>query len=229
MTESTDINQPDPRDQIKYYFHATLFRRGFLALVKYLLWFVLDIRASGAENLPENGAVVLVMNHLTSYDVFPIQFSTPRPIFAIAKAELHKNFIIAAVLRQLGSFPVNRGKQDQWVIHHAEKVLEYGLVLGIFPEGTRSKGRGLRSAKTGAARFAIKANCPLVPMSIAGTEGVFKTFPRRAKVSVTFGEPIYPQPNEGPLALTDRVMFAIADMLPPELRGVYAEQPEGFG
>ena len=106
--------------------------------------------------------------------------------------------------------------------------MDHNQVLGIFPEGTRTRGRGLRAAKTGAARFAIQANCPIVPMAIEGSQRVFKSFPRRTTIYVSIGEPIYPQPNEGALALTDRMMFAIAAMLPKELKGVYAVAPTGF-
>jgi 1-acyl-sn-glycerol-3-phosphate acyltransferase len=146
----------------------------------------------------------------------------------MAKEELLRNPIVEHILRKGGAFPIYRGKKDQWALRHAEKVLEHGLVLGLFPEGTRSKGRGLRQAKTGTARFAINANCPIVPMAISGTHRIFEHFPRRTKVSVTLGKPIFPQTDEGPIALTDRVMFAIAELLPPELRGVYAEKPIGF-
>jgi hypothetical protein len=65
-------------------------------------------------------------------------------------------------------------------------------------------------------------------MAIAGTQQMFKKFPKRTLVTVNIGEPIYPHPEEGPLALTDRIMYAIAEMLPEELQGVYKELPQGF-
>jgi len=115
-----------------------------------------------------------------------------------------------------------------------EATRHASLSLGIEDEilwihsADLGKGRGLRTAKTGAARFALGNGCPIVPMAVSGTHRVFESFPKRTRVTVTLGKPIYPQPDEGPLALTDRVMFVIADMLPPELRGVYAEKPPGY-
>ena len=99
----------------------------------------------------------------------------------------------------------------------------------MFPEGTRNKGRGLGVAKTGTARMAIEAKCPIVPMVVTGTNGFFKRFPRRANVTVKLLPPIVPSSSETPLALTDRLMFSMATALPKDMRGVYAEIPKGFG
>ena len=224
-----DTNLPtDPRDQKRYYFHETRTRKATVAMLSAFAFFVMKIESHGTENLPSEGAVVLASNHVTNFDIFPMQLGISRPIFFMAKEELMRNPIMEYVLRKGGVFPVYRGSKDEWAKRHAEKVLEHGRVLGLFPEGTRSKGRGLRTAKTGTARFALKANCPIVPMAISESHRVFKEFPKRTTVNVTLGEPIYPQPNEGALAMTDRLMFAIAAMLPPELRGVYGEKPPGY-
>lgn len=222
------ISVQDPRERKQYYFHETPTRRVTVAVLKSLVWFVLKIEVIGQENLPAEGAVILASNHVTTFDIFPMQLSIHRPIFFMAKEELHRNPIMDFILRKGGAFPVYRQSKDEWAKQHARKVLEHQQVLGIFPEGTRTRGHGLRAAKTGAARFAIQANCPIVPMAIDGSQHVLKSFPRRTKIHVSLGVPIYPQPNEGALALTDRMMFAIAEMLPKELKGVYAVAPSGF-
>jgi 1-acyl-sn-glycerol-3-phosphate acyltransferase len=77
--------------------------------------------------------------------------------------------------------------------------------------------------------MAIETDTPIVPMAIIGSDQFFKRFPRRARVTVSLLPPIFPNPNETPLALTDRLMFTLAAALPPEMRGVYAELPKGFG
>jgi len=218
----------DPRDQQKFVFHITPVRRITVAALRIILPLFMKREISGVENLPEGGPVVLASNHLTNYDVFPIQVCLPRPLFFMAKAELHENKLLDAYLRQLGAFPVQRGAGDSWAIEHAQKVLDHQRVLAIFPEGTRSKGRGLRPAKTGAARFALYANCPIIPVTIDGTEKLFRQFPKRTRVAIQIGAPLYPEEGESPLALTDRLMFTLAEMLPVELRGVYAKRPTGF-
>jgi len=228
MSSETPQDTPDRRDQLKYYFDYTPLRRVLTPTLRLLFGLAATMRVSGVENLPVMGPVVLAANHQTNFDVFPMQFALPRPIFFMAKAELHRNPLLDAALRQLGAFPVERGARDEWALRHAQKVLEHAQVLGIFPEGTRSKGQGLRPAKTGAARLAIAIGCPIVPMAIVGTQHMFHGFPKRTPVEIALGEPIFPQHAETALALTDRLMFTLAEMLPPDQRGVYAERPLGF-
>ena len=157
-----------------------------------------------------------------------MQISLPRPIFYMGKAELFKFFLVDAVFRRMGAFPVHRREKDQWAMRHAGKVLAHRETLGMFPEGTRSKGKGLAVAKTGIARLALEANCPIVPMAITGSDRFFKDFPRRAHVTVSLLPPVWPNPSETPLSLTDHIMFALASVLPMDMRGVYSEIPKGF-
>jgi 1-acyl-sn-glycerol-3-phosphate acyltransferase len=221
-------DQSDPRDQKTYYLNVTPLRFIVTAILRATFKLISISDVQGVENLPASGPVIVAANHLTNFDVFPLQFALPRPIFYMGKEELFRNPFMDWFLRQLGAFPVYRGAQDAWAINHAEKVLSQNRVLGIFPEGSRSKGRGLRPAKTGAARLANTMDCPIVPIAIHGTQYMFRKFPRRTKIYITVGEPLYPQADETHLALTDRMMFAMAEILPPEARGVYSYRPSGF-
>ena len=224
-TETLNDLEKDPRNNKRYYFDTTPFRRVLTPTLRQLFKLVAKIQTRGTEHLPASGPVVLAANHLTNFDVLPMQFSISRPVFFMAKAELHQNPLFDAMIRKLGAFPVQRGQRDDWALRHAQRVLEHNQVLGIFPEGTRSKGKGLHSAKTGAARLAIAANCPIVPMALTGTDLIPKGFPRRVLVTITTGAPLFPRRGETALGLTDRLMFTLAELLPPELRGVYAERP----
>jgi 1-acyl-sn-glycerol-3-phosphate acyltransferase len=219
---------PDPREHKKYYIEMTPFRRvvqpvllsGFRLLTRFTV--------SGAEQTPTSGPVILAANHLTNYDVFFLQAAIARPIFFMGKEELFRHPVADWTLRQLGGFPVYRGAGDEWALSHAEKVLRAGQVLGIFPEGTRSKGKGLKPAKTGAARLALAVGCPIIPVALYGPQYLFKRVSRRTPIWVTVGEAVLPDPDDSPLALTDRFMFALARMLPEEQRGAYQTHPEGF-
>ena len=228
--DSTPLATPvsDPRDKKKFYFADTPQRRVLIALVRSLFSLVMEMDVKGLENFPREGPVVLAANHVTNFDVFPMQFALPRPIFFMGKAELFKNPLVDLVIRNLSGFPVNRGEMDLWAMRHAAKVLAHGQTLGMFPEGTRSKGRGLKVAKTGSARLAIEAHCPILPIAIVGSDQFFKRFPRRTLVQITLLQPLMPKLGENPLALTDRLMFTLAQGLPEEMRGVYAQVPEGF-
>jgi 1-acyl-sn-glycerol-3-phosphate acyltransferase len=228
--DSTPYAMPemDPRDRKKFYFTDTPQRRALVALARSLFKLVMTMDVTGLENLPPQGPVVLAANHVTNFDVFPMQFALPRPIFFMGKAELFKNPLLDVILRNLSGFPVNRGEKDLWAMRHAAKVLQHGQMLGMFPEGTRSKGKGLAVAKTGAARLALDAKCPIVPMAVVGSDQFFRRFPHRTHVQIKILPPLIPKLGENSLALTDRLMFTLAQALPEEMRGAYAEMPKGF-
>lgn len=228
MPPDTVPEPSDPRENKRYYLRPTLVRRIVIPSLKGIFWTFSSIQVSGLEFLPARGPVVLAVNHLSNFDPFPVQFALPRPIYFMAKAELHRNPLMDAFLRQLGSFPVNRGAGDEWALRHARKVLDHGRVLGIFPEGTRSKTRGLAIAKTGAARLALSTGSPILPLALNGTQRMFKRFPRRTSIMIHIGSPIFPEADMSALDLTDRVMFALASMLPDGMRGAYALRPSGF-
>lgn len=229
LTNTSSSFESDPRARKQFYFHATPLRKAIVAILRTAFLFVMDRRVDGLENFPLDGPVIVAANHVTTFDVFPMQLSLPRPIFYMGKAELFKNPIVDIAFRNMGAFPVSRDKKDAWAYNHALKVLAHGQTLGMFPEGTRSRGRGLGVARTGVARMAIETDTPIVPMAIIGSDQFFKRFPRRARVTVSLLPPIFPNPNETLLALTDRLMFTLAAALPLEMRGVYAEMPKGFG
>lgn len=219
----------DSRPRRKYHLEETPQRRALIAFLRAVFYGIMKMEVLGTDNLPREGAGIVVANHVTNFDVFPMQFSLPRPIFFMGKAELFKNPIMDLALRNLGAFPVTRGDKDMWAMRHASKILKQGQWLGMFPEGTRSKGKGLTVAKTGTARMAIEAGCPILPLAMIGTDKFFRQFPRRARVEVKILPPLTPMENETPLALTDRLMFTLAQALPVSMRGVYASLPEGFG
>ncbi len=225
----SEFNENDPRNRKHFAFHATLFRKLLVAVLRQIFYLIMKMDVQGLENFPLDGSVVIACNHVNNFDVFPMQLSLPRPIFFMAKAELFKFPLMDVALPNLGAFPVYRGEKDAWAMRHARKVLEHGQTLGMFPEGTRNKGRGLGVAKTGTARLALETKSPIVPMVVTGTDGFFKHFPRRADVTVKLLPPLLPDPGETPLSLTDRLMFSMAAALPEEMRGVYAEIPKGFG
>lgn len=218
----------DPRDKKKYYLADTSQRRALILLARALFKPFMKYEVRGLENFPREGPVILAANHVTNFDVFPIQFSVPRVIFFMGKAELFKNPITDLLLRNLSAFPVNRGDKDAWAMRHAAQVLNCGQALGMFPEGKRSQGRGLSVAKTGTARMAIEAHCPILPVTVTGSDKFFKQFPQRARVQISVLPLLQPKTDETPLALTDRLMFTLAQALPEEMRGVYAEVPMGF-
>ena len=143
----------------------------------------------------------------------------------MGKAEIFAHPVTDYFFRHMGTFPVNRERMDRWALKYALKILADGHTLGIYPEGERSKKKKLQEAKIGPAYLAIKSKRPLIPIAITGTPHVLhQWWPLRVPVTLRFGEPLYPLPDESPQALTERMMQTIAMMLPAEMRGVYGHK-----
>ena len=223
-----ELPSVDPRPRLYYPLYETLFHKLIVWLARWIFRLITIIQVTGLENLPATGAVVVAANHLVMYDVFPLQLALPRMVFYMGKAELFQNSFFHFAFRQLGGFPVYRGERDAWAVDHAREVLASGQIVAMFPEGTRSNGKGLALARPGAAKLAIEFGCPLLAVSMDGIQNLFANLPRRTVVRVVIAPPIFPNRDDSPLSLTDTLMMTMAKNLPPELRGVYAELPKGF-
>ncbi len=150
---------------------------------------VLRTRWLGAENVPPSGGAVLAANHLSNFDAWPLAIGLfPRHLRFMAKEELFWP-PLGAALRALGAFRVHRGRGDREALATAVALCREGNVVAVFPEGTR---RGKRptdaeaQAFTGAARIALRADVPLIPVAISGTDRLSRFGPIR----VAYGAPI---------------------------------------
>ena len=188
-----ELPENDSRPKLVYPLFETRLHRLVVWLAHRVLKPFLTLEISGLEHLPASGPAVVVANHLVNFDVFPVQLALPRMVFFMGKAELFQVPLLHWLFRQMGGFPVYRGEHDTWAIEHARKILRSGQLVAIFPEGTRSRGRGLALAKPGAARLALEENCPVVVLSVEGIQFLFKKFP--APVRVTLAPPLYPLPG----------------------------------
>ncbi|WP_243386492.1 lysophospholipid acyltransferase family protein [Bacillus kexueae] len=142
------------------------------------------LEIKGREHFPKDGAVLLCSNHIDNFDPPTVGITSPRPVHFMAKEELFRVPIIKNLIPGLGAFPVKRGLADRDAIRKGLKVLKEGEVLGLFPEGTRSKTGELGKGLQGAGFFALKSNAHVVPCAIIGPYKPFK------KVKVVYGKPI---------------------------------------
>jgi 1-acyl-sn-glycerol-3-phosphate acyltransferase len=147
------------------------------------------LQAAGVERLPPGG-LVLSPNQTSNFDGWALAMPLyPRHVRYMAKAELFPPLLGRAFART-GCFPVRRGSPDRRALEQAVALARAGAVIGIFPEGTR-RAKGLRKAlrpepHTGAARVALAAGVPLVPVAIAGTDRLSRLAPWR----VLYGGPV---------------------------------------
>lgn len=195
-----------------------------------LLPLLIDLEVIGEGNFP-SPPYILVTNHLSIFDL-PVVFVTcPHRVHAFAAEKHRSNPIYAPLLSAVGAIWVQRGEVDRHALREALHLLEEGGVLGVAPEGTRSRESStLLEGKAGPAYLATRADVPLVPVGLAGTEQVRVNLPRlqRTEVRMAIGEP-FRLPQAGRVRTpklreyTDLIMHRIAELLPPDYRGVYAK------
>ncbi len=184
----------------------------------------------GLENIPDEPPYILVINHLAVFDSPLLLTVCPHTIRAFAAAKHKRNPLYAPLLVIMSSIWVRRGEVDRQALREALDVLKRGEVLGMAPEGTRARGPyALQKGKTGPAYLATRADVPIVPVGVTGTEQIKRNLPRlrRTHVRAVVGEP-FRLPESGPVRgqklreYTDLIMHRIAELLPEEYRGVYA-------
>ena len=190
------------------------------------------VKLSGLENVPPPGAYIVAMNHLATYDPPMLLAFWPHPPEALGASTQFERPGMGHVLRWYGTVPVHRGEFDRTVLEKALAILKANCPLVIAPEGGRTHKPGMREAKPGVAYLALKANVPIVPVGITGTEALitgWKSF-RRPPLTMAVGEPfrlpaapILREARHERLAeYTTLIMRRIAALLPSEYRGVYA-------
>lgn len=148
----------------------------------------LNMEVIGEENIPEKGPFIVACNHASNFDP-PLLGTAMRHhlIHFMAKEELFRNPVMGWFLRYVHTFPVHRGRIDRKAVMESFKVLKGGAVLGIFPEGKRTRGGFVGPFHEGFAGIAIKAKVPVLPAAIVNSEFLPK---KTGPVRVIFGKPI---------------------------------------
>jgi 1-acyl-sn-glycerol-3-phosphate acyltransferase len=210
----------------------TLSQKILLAICRLLLNIPFSWKVEGRENIPLTGPLILITNHVHLLDPFFLLFSSPRWINFMAKEELFRSPFLRPWLRWAGSVSISRrGKvsDKQKMLRSSRDVLENGLILGMFPEGGRSRDGKLRKGKPGSAVIASKTNVPILPIGIAGTDKIkgISWLWKRPHIVISIGKPFKLPPNDSKMSksqmqlLTTQLMKEIAALLPLEYQGDY--------
>jgi 1-acyl-sn-glycerol-3-phosphate acyltransferase len=195
------------------------------------------VRLEGLENIPEDGPVLVVCNHASNADgMLLIAYVVPkfgRPMRWLGKEEALRWPLVGWGMRQNGVFGVRRGAGDLEAFKLAKCVLDEGGALAIFPEGTRSPDGAMQEAKEGATVLAVRSAAPILPIAIVGSGRFWpkgKLLPRPGRrMSIRVGEtftlsrPAGADRHESLRLATVELMGHIAELLPEEQQGLYAE------
>jgi 1-acyl-sn-glycerol-3-phosphate acyltransferase len=215
------------------------------AAVRWLMDTVWDYYApqqvTGREDLPDEPCL-FICNHLSNADGFTLERALrPRPVYFMAGVKLQSTVMTRLGTEAVDTIFIRPNSSDIEPLKRAVETLKAGHSVLIFPEGGRSRTGGLMQAKKGASLIARRAGVPIVPVALTGTERFMpindrdmgREALRHAALTVRFGQPFRMEELEAEVgeaedvrqALTDAMMRRVAELLPPEYRGVYADPP----
>ncbi|UJP11359.1 1-acyl-sn-glycerol-3-phosphate acyltransferase [Microbacterium sp. KUDC0406] len=199
-------------------------------------------RVEGRENVPKDGPVIFASNHLSFIDSIAIPVAAPRPVHFLAKSSYFEGTGFRGAMSRIfftsiGAIPVRRGAGQAALdaLDQQKQLLDEGLTVALYPEGTRSDDGRLYKGRTGVAFLALETGAPVVPVGLIGTD---RMMPRGAKmpslrerITVKFGEPLdlsthgAASSGRARRLATDEIMSAIHALSGQELAGVYNEPP----
>ena len=178
---------------------------------------VMGWKVEGAENLPLSGPVILAINHVSIWDPVLAACSLPRQVSFMAKEELFSIPILGTIFSKLGAFPVKRGQGDMNAIRQSLAILKQGRILGLFPEGTRSKTGEIQKGMPGMVLLMEKSQASVVPVKVYGTANLMTK--GWGKIGVVIGKPLTAQMLKAPEGvenrrewIADRIMQAMIEL-----------------
>jgi 1-acyl-sn-glycerol-3-phosphate acyltransferase len=203
-----------------------------LFVFRVLRW---KVRVTGVEHVPAAGPGVVATNHIGYLDFvfagYGVRKQGKRRLRFVAKREVFDHRFVGPLMRAMGHIAVDRGGNTMKAMHEVSDALTGGDLVGMFPEGTISRSFVPLPGRPGAAKMAVESGVPLIPGAVWGTQRI-STKGRKPtaavgnKVTVVFGPPIAYEPGEDPLAVHERLMAAIGELV-DRLQREYPDRPAG--
>lgn len=206
--------------------------RGVMRLVVHV-YLVGRFRVVGANRFLRSGSLLICANHTSTIDPPLLPAFLPRSdTWSMSKAEYFRSRFVDWLFTHYHAFPVVRHTPDRRALRRSHEILRSGEALIMYPEGTRVEVGGMREAEPGAGFLARTSGAPVQPAGLVGTRDCFPKgarWPRRAWVEIRFGPPIRIRDRRPDgrrvqnQEAADAIMLAIAELLPPPMRGAYAD------
>lgn len=212
---------------MKYIFIGPIFRLFFRPWVE------------GVENVPKDGPVILCPNHLSFIDSILMPLMIRRKVVFLAKSDYFDKWYMAWFFKGVGVIPVRRegGEAGEASLRAGVEQLSNGIAVGVYPEGTRSPDGRLYRGKTGPARMALRARCPIIPVAVFGTNEALPTgkyLPRLRRIGIRYGKPLdfsrYFDKEDDRFVLrsiTDEIMYELMLLSGQEYVDDYASKFKG--
>lgn len=147
-------------------------------IIKFFVITFIRPRYKGLDKIPKCGRIILAGTHISVMDALILIAATDRSVHFLAKKELWKG-PKKILFAHLGLIPVDRQKKNHHALELAEDYLNNECLIGIFPEGTTQKGRGLLPFKMGAVKMAQDTDTKIIPFVIIGK---YRMFSKNLKV-----------------------------------------------
>lgn len=181
------------------YMRKTTLYRILIPILVFLFKLIFNPKVIGKENIVSSGPLVIAGTHTNILDPILILSQTKRTVHFLAKKELIEG-PLGFIFKRMAIIPVDRSIKDKSVIPVATDFLDKGEIVGIFPEGTTEKGRGLLPFKIGAVKMASNTGSPIIPFAITG-----KYRPFINKLTIVFGKP-YKIKNKNDLTTENEIL-----------------------
>ncbi len=226
--EGAGEGQPSTRDAGQLYPVA----RAILSPIFRFFW---RVEVQGIENVPTSGPAILCPSHTSVIDSFLLPFAAGRRVTYVGKAEYLDDWKTRWLFPQMGMIPIDRegGDAAERALSAAQRVLGWGELFGIYPEGTRSRDGRLYRGHTGPARLALRTGSPIIPVGIIGSAAIQpadRAVPRPFRRAVVrFGRPVEvgryrdrPHDHLVYRQIIDEVMYEIRELTGQEYVDTYA-------
>jgi 1-acyl-sn-glycerol-3-phosphate acyltransferase len=193
---------------------------------------VCRVETEGQSNIPETGPLIMASNHLHFFDPPLVVAAMPyHEVTVLAAEKWAETWPVSWFLKSIGAIFVHRGEVDREALNKCLAVFEEDGILGLAPEGTRSRSGTMQRAKPGIAYLATKADVPILPLGISGQHQMLAEWKRlrRPRIVVRYGQLLKLEPVQGRQKVrqlqerSDEVMRCIAALVNEDLRGVYTE------
>ncbi|MCX7829600.1 MAG: 1-acyl-sn-glycerol-3-phosphate acyltransferase, partial [Acidobacteria bacterium] len=185
--------------------------KAFVSMICYPYF---RVKAYGKENIPRKGKLIVAANHFSYLDPLTLGIAFPRRIHYIMTSVYYEKIILKQLCYLLDTIPIGEGLQV-FAFKKTMRVLSKEGVVGIFPEGQRSRAGFLLEARKGVGVYALRSKAPVLPAAIVGTREALPAhsfFPKPHKVKIFYGKPLQFGDDTKPEEVSDAIKREIAKL-----------------